>query len=144
MKKKSTLRILLEKKDTDACIFVYGIFIALFLGIVGILSQYLMRRYTPALVGICPFKMLTGIDCPGCGGTRAFIALLHGDIIASFKFNPFIIYAAVISLIFYISQFLRFITHERIHGFHLHIKFIIWGAVILAVNWIIHIIMILI
>lgn len=28
----------------------------------------------------CPFLALTGIDCPGCGGTRATLALLDGDL----------------------------------------------------------------
>lgn len=29
---------------------------------------------------ICPFKMMTGLDCPGCGATRATNALLHGHL----------------------------------------------------------------
>ncbi len=28
---------------------------------------------------ICPFKMMTGQDCPGCGATRSLAALLHGN-----------------------------------------------------------------
>lgn len=28
----------------------------------------------------CPFKWITGLDCPGCGSQRAVHALLHGDI----------------------------------------------------------------
>jgi hypothetical protein len=27
---------------------------------------------------VCPFKILTGLDCPGCGATRATNALLRG------------------------------------------------------------------
>ena len=36
----------------------------------------------------CPFRMLTGWDCPFCGGTRLGSALLHGDGVAAFWFNP--------------------------------------------------------
>jgi hypothetical protein len=36
----------------------------------------------------CPIKFITGIDCPGCGFQRAFIALLQGHMYQSFLFYP--------------------------------------------------------
>lgn len=36
----------------------------------------------------CPFKYLTGIDCPGCGFQRAIIALIKGDLRQSFTIYP--------------------------------------------------------
>jgi hypothetical protein len=36
----------------------------------------------------CPFKKLTGIDCPGCGFQRSIIALLKGDIHESIHLYP--------------------------------------------------------
>jgi len=36
----------------------------------------------------CPFKYLTGIDCPGCGFQRSVIALLQGDLDKSFTLYP--------------------------------------------------------
>lgn len=36
----------------------------------------------------CPFRLLTGFQCPGCGSTRAFYQLLHLHPIAAFKLNP--------------------------------------------------------
>lgn len=36
----------------------------------------------------CPLKSLTGIDCPGCGMQRSFIALLRGDFVHSLSLYP--------------------------------------------------------
>lgn len=41
----------------------------------------------------CPFKYLTGLDCPGCGSQRAIHALLHGDFSKAFIFNPLLIFS---------------------------------------------------
>lgn len=38
----------------------------------------------------CPLRMLTGWECPLCGGTRLGSALLHGDLVAAFAYNPLI------------------------------------------------------
>jgi hypothetical protein len=41
------------------------------------------------VVGVpCPLFALTGLSCPGCGTTRALRALLHGDVMAAFAWNP--------------------------------------------------------
>jgi Protein of unknown function (DUF2752) len=36
----------------------------------------------------CPFRAITGWECPLCGGTRMGEALLQGDVSAAFGFNP--------------------------------------------------------
>ncbi len=36
----------------------------------------------------CPIKAWTGISCPGCGMTRAWAALLHGDFYVALHFHP--------------------------------------------------------
>lgn len=41
----------------------------------------------------CTFRAVTGYACPGCGSTRGLHALLHGDVIAALKFNPFMVLA---------------------------------------------------
>lgn len=52
----------------------------------------------------CPFRLLTGMQCPGCGSTRAFYQLLHLHPIAAFKFNPLMI----LTLPFIVYGFLGF------------------------------------
>lgn len=37
---------------------------------------------------VCPFKALTGIDCPGCGLTHATIYFLTGKVKLAFNCNP--------------------------------------------------------
>lgn len=37
----------------------------------------------------CPFRLLTGFDCPACGNQRALHALLHGEWATAWRFNPF-------------------------------------------------------
>lgn len=49
----------------------------------------LSALYATTGVGvICPFRAVTGWECPLCGGTRMGSALLHGDVTAAFAFNP--------------------------------------------------------
>lgn len=36
----------------------------------------------------CPFRVITGLDCPGCGGTRAATALLNGQPLRALDHNP--------------------------------------------------------
>src|SRR4051812_14423957 len=39
-------------------------------------------------VPLCPFALLTGQPCPGCGLTRATLALLRGDLGDAVRFHP--------------------------------------------------------
>ncbi|MGH9929780.1 MAG: DUF2752 domain-containing protein [Pyrinomonadaceae bacterium] len=52
----------------------------------------------------CPFRMVTGFACPGCGSTRGLHRLLHGDLIAAFEFNPLM----VLSLPFLLYAIMRY------------------------------------
>jgi len=36
----------------------------------------------------CPFKQITGFDCPGCGFQRSVISLLKGNLTESFHLYP--------------------------------------------------------
>ena len=52
----------------------------------------------------CLFHMVTGYYCPGCGGTRAVIALMHGHVIRSFIFHPLVPYAAIACVVLFIMK----------------------------------------
>lgn len=36
----------------------------------------------------CPLHAMTGLNCPGCGTTRALHQLLHGHVATAFVLNP--------------------------------------------------------
>lgn len=38
---------------------------------------------------VCPFRLATGLPCPGCGLTRAWVYLAHGSWQESLQANPF-------------------------------------------------------
>ena len=38
---------------------------------------------------ICPFKMLTGFPCPGCGITKSLVFLYAGDFVKSIYYHLF-------------------------------------------------------
>ena len=37
---------------------------------------------------MCLFKFITGLPCPGCGMTRAYLHLFTGDIKGAFYYHP--------------------------------------------------------
>jgi hypothetical protein len=47
----------------------------------------------------CFMREAMGIPCPGCGGTRAFRALVSGDLREAFHFNPLATIGMFLSLI---------------------------------------------
>ena len=59
-----------------------------FTGITAFCSQLTFINWLQNHLLTCPFKYLTGIDCPGCGFQRAVIALLQGDLSKSFHIYP--------------------------------------------------------
>lgn len=66
----------------------------LILGLIVLLIGYaLIDPATTVWAPKCPFKLLTGLDCPGCGSQRALHALLTGDLRAAWRAHPLLVVA---------------------------------------------------
>jgi len=54
----------------------------------------------------CPFHLITGLHCPGCGTLRAMNALLHGHVLTAFGFNPLALLMLPVVGYFFLSYLL--------------------------------------
>ena len=55
----------------------------------------------------CPFLMLTGLKCPGCGTQRAIHALLHGDVLSALHFNALLPVSIPLLLLYGYAELVR-------------------------------------
>lgn len=56
---------------------------------------------------LCPFALITGTACPGCGLTRAAASLARGDLVSALTFHPLILLVAVWALGWWVNGFAR-------------------------------------
>lgn len=67
---------------------------------------------------LCPFKLLTGLPCPGCGGLRAANALLRGEILSALYINPLscllVLFCAILPILYLYDKFCRTSLVNRI------------------------------
>ena len=62
----------------------------------------------------CVMKMLTGFDCPGCGGTRAAWYLLHGNVAAAARHHAMLVFATPFLLYAYLAWTLGVVTKKKL------------------------------
>lgn len=55
----------------------------------------------------CPFKALTGLDCPACGGLRMTHDLLNGDLAAAVIDNVFLLVALPVLAVWLVVRWRR-------------------------------------
>ena len=56
---------------------------------------------------LCPFKMVTGFPCPGCGITKSIIFFYQGDLLKSLEyhvFGPFVPIASIIAILVLLAE----------------------------------------
>ena len=81
----------------------------------------------------CPFFMLTGYQCPGCGSQRAIHSLLHGNVAEAIRYNALVVPALALIIIYMCDQFFGS-PDSRLRRFVNHPNFIL-GVLIIIVMW---------
>lgn len=83
----------------------------------------------------CPFKLITGLSCPGCGIQRAIHALFHGRVEEAISYNYFLVYSGPYAVSFVILWLLpnnknreklrKIIENKYVVDFYI-LSFMIW------------------
>jgi len=87
---------------------IYGIVGALItLAVPFFLMQHNSDNHLETAQSFCPFKMLTGLPCPGCGITKSLVYLYQGDLHKSLYYHvlgPFVMLFSVVSIIVLLAE----------------------------------------
>lgn len=81
-------------------------------GVVGTVAR-LDPATRSALSPGCPWRTLTGLDCPGCGGTRALYALTRGDVALAVDHNVLVVALLPVLVAVWMLWFARRIGQGR-------------------------------
>lgn len=85
----------------------------------------------------CMFHLVTGLYCPGCGGTRALLYLVRGQVVQSLTYHPLVLYAAFVVAAELLSAVAAKCTGKPKYYLGHEELFIYIGAGIILINWIV-------
>lgn len=99
--------------DTDDFLYKLGAIILLVLVLFLSIIHFYQVNYQFFLLP-CLFYKITGLYCPGCGGTRSVQALLNGHLVSSIRYNPIVLYGVFIYLWYMISNTIEHVSMHKI------------------------------
>lgn len=122
-----------KNKTLEDQLYVMG-WCFLALGCIGIFGYFVV--YLPNFQIPCVLLSLFGIYCPGCGGTRAVDALLHGHLLLSLWYHPLVVYTIGIFGSFMLTQTLERLHVPKVRGLKFHTWHLYGALIILAGNFV--------
>lgn len=90
------------------CVCIIVPLVALWVAFTTIFPETAARIYPG-----CPIYRLTGLYCPGCGGTRALRALAHGQVASSLRLHPLALPGVVFSAVYLAALLLNKLSGGR-------------------------------
>ena len=118
----------LEKSRAKKVLIAYGI---------GLLALAI-AIYTPLHVP-CVFKLLTGLACPGCGLSRAFVMASRFDFIGAATINilflPLVVGAAIYFICAILDAFAGKSAITRFNSIFAHKWVIVLASLLMCVSW---------
>ena len=109
------------------------------LAAVGILTAafgvFVIAYFNPTTAGffpVCPLHAMTGLNCPGCGMTRGFHALFHGDFLSALHFNALLPIFLFVGIYLFVSLG-SIVVRGRGLSFNIFKPYVLWGFLILLI-----------
>lgn len=96
-------------------VFYVGFLLGI-LGVLAVLGLFIFDIDMRVILPPCSLHSMTGLYCPGCGGTRACYALMQGRILDSIIMHPMVFYLAAGYVIYMLSYLLDILTKGKIRG----------------------------
>lgn len=110
--------------------------LSIFLVVILVLNHFDLTFHD--IVPPCYVYTMSGFQCPGCGGTRAVIAMLEGKFLLSLSYHPVVLYVVVVYGWFLISQTIERISNHRIAiGLNYRNIYIYLTLLLIGFNWIV-------
>ena len=95
---------------------------------------FVVSYFNPTTAGffpVCPLYATTGLSCPGCGLTRGFHALFHGDILEALHFNALLPVYLLVGIYLFVALGL-IVVRGRGLPFNIFKPYLLWGFLIVS------------
>lgn len=125
--------------EYDKVLYELGL-VALGIGIASVLL-YIFTDFSVLYIKYrCVFNSITGLPCPGCGGTRSARALVKGDVLTSLYYYPPLLYGLVVYVVFMVRCALfKYLGIKKCKDGTV-VKFIYVFVALILIQWIVKIV----
>lgn len=92
----------------NVCLIVLTGMTVIYLKKRGITAEWVLS-FLPS----CVFHSMTGLYCPGCGGTRAVLELMKGHLLQSLWYHPIVLYVVILYIRYLLEHIFRWLSSGK-------------------------------